>query len=197
MKKKAVLVILLLTILLVGVQSTSAYFSTSKVAHNVITSGAIDIELLETTLDDNQDEVSYPKDPVVGVMPGREHSKIVRVHNAGTQPAWVRIRVETSIKDVQGNSLPTDKLGIRYDENYWIEEDGYFYYKEKLTPGAKTEPLFRTVKFDPTMGNDYQNATVEIDVIAQGVQSVNNGIPAEPADADVTDVKGWPKLSNE
>lgn len=82
-------------------------------------------------------------------------------------------------------------MKIQYDKNHWIEEDGYYYYKTKLTPGAETEPLFRTVQFDPTMGNAYQNATMYINVIAQGVQTANNDIPKN---ADVTDVKGWPAL---
>lgn len=192
-RKKAVApALLLLAIMLVAVQGTSAYFTASTAAHNVITSGAIDITLVETTLDANQNEVPYPADPVVGVMPGTEHSKIVRVRNSGEHSAWIRIRVETSIRDAQGNSLPTDKLGIHYDESFWVEEDGFFYYKTKVAPGAKTEPLFRTVQFDPTMGNAYQNATVQIDVIAQGVQSANNDIPKN---ADVTDVKGWPAIA--
>ena len=192
MKKRLFAALLLIMILSVVVENTAAYFSASTEVHNVITTGAIDIALKETTLGENQEEIPYPEDPVVGVMPGQEHSKIVRIQNVCDQPAWVRIRVETTITDAAGNDLPADQVGIQFDETLWVEEDGYFYYKTELAPGEETEPLFRTVRFDSEMGNAYQEATVEIDVIAQAVQSANNGIPAEPADADVTDVKGWP-----
>ena len=192
--KKELALLTLLLLVIATVPDTSAFFTTKQVAHNVITSGAVVIDLQETTLNGNGEEKPYPKDPVVGVMPGREHSKIVRVKNTGEQPAWIRIRVEISVEDAAGKQLPADKVSIQYDDQYWLEEDGYYYYKTKLAAGARTQPLFREVVFDTSMGNEYQNSTVTVEVIAHGVQSANNEIPKTPAGADVTDVKGWPSL---
>ena len=63
--------------------------------------------------------------------------------------------------------------------------DGYLYYNEALQPGAKTEPIFTSVTFKPEMGNEYQNATVTVDVMAHAVQTANNGSTAMTAN-------GWP-----
>ena len=43
------------------------------------------------------------------------------------------------------------------------------------------------MKFDPRMGNEYQNCTVNINIYAQAVQTANNN-----PEGGVTEVKGWP-----
>lgn len=192
--KKKLLVFALLALLVAGTAAgTLAYFTASTVTHNVITTGNIDIELVET-MKDGDEEVPYPEAPVDGIVPGREVSKIVRVHNVGEHPAWIRVRVDVSVKDENGGALSDAELRLNYhtgSADKWLYEDGYYYYKEALAAGKSTTPLFDTVTFLTSMDNDYQNARISIDVQAQGVQSENNPIPT---DGDVTDVKGWPKF---
>ena len=190
--KKKLFVLAVLAIILAGMASgTVAYFTAKGTAHNVITSGEIDIELVETMKDGNK-EVPYPTNPVGGIMPGTEHSKIVRVENTGTNPAWVRVKVEAKINGDEVELTDSSVLRIDFDDTKWIEEDGYYYYADALVPGGKTAtPLFREIHFDGEgMDNAYQNARIEINVQAYATQSQNNPIPAN---GDVTDVKGWPK----
>lgn len=191
MKKKMFVLAVLVIILAGTVTGTLAYFTTKTVAHNVITSGEIDIALVESMKEGN-DEVPYPTDSVGGIMPGADHSKIVRVENIGSNPAWVRVKVTKTVK-VGRETLPDDVLTLDFDTTgAWIDgEDGYYYYRDALVPGGKTAtPLFTSVHFDGEgMDNDYQNARIEINVQAYATQSQNNPIPAG---GDVTDVKGWP-----
>lgn len=190
MKKKLFASALLIVILCACVQGTVAYFSGNAVAHNVITSGAIDIELVETKKDTpTSPETPYPTDPVEGIMPNKDVSKIVRVKNTGEFEAYVRVKVAKSVVSQGNKKLDESKLTISFDNGaYWTEKDGFYYYNQVLAPGASTEPLFTQVHFDATAGNDYQNARIEIDVQAQGTQVANNPIPA----AGITAVKGWP-----
>lgn len=192
--KKKLFVIAIAMLLLAGVTAgTVAYFTTKTVAHNVITTGEIDIELVEKQdLDGNPatPETDYPENPVDGIMPGKDHSKIVRIENVGPNPAWVRIKVEVSVKDQAGKELGADKLRINYhtlDTDKWLEKNGVYYYKEKLDPGDRTTPLFDTVAFSETMGNDHQNATISINVQAEGIQYQNNTNfdTAWPADIEI------------
>lgn len=190
--KKKLFVLAVAVIILAGMATgTLAYYTASSDAHNVITSGSIDIDLVETMKNENNQIVPYPEKPVGGIMPGMEHSKIVNVKNVGEHPAWVRVKVTKSIK-VDGKSQDDSVLSLDLNTTEWLYEDGYYYYKEILAPGDTTaKPLFTKVNFaGEKMGNEYQNARIEIGVQAQGVQSDNN--PA-PTDGDVTDVKGWPK----
>ena len=191
MKKKLFALAIAAIILAGAVTGTVAYYTAKTVAHNVITTGEIDIELVEKQdLDNNPatPETDYPTDPVSGIMPGQDHSKIVRVENTGTNAAWVRVKVEAKINGDEVELTDSSVLRIDFDDTKWIEEDGYYYYEDALVPGGKTvEPLFRTVHFDGEgMDNAYQNARIEINVQAFATQVANNG-------DTVLEAEGWPK----
>ena len=171
--KKKLFVIAMAMLLLAGVTAgTVAYFTTKTVAHNVITTGEIDIELVETM---KTPEGEKEWDDQTGIMPGQEVSKIVRVHNVGPNPAWVRVKVTKSVK-VGNTILSDDVLTMNFNTDQWQYKDGYYYYKEALkAENGITVPLFTNVHFaGAEMGNDYQNARIEISVQAEGIQYQNN-----------------------
>ena len=165
---------------------TLAYFTASETAHNVITSGGVDIQLIEQSR--NEDGSLVPWENVDGVMPGAEISKIVTVENTGASDAWVRVSVTKSITLARGVQGTPDLSLVVLDINPtdWTEQDGYYYYNDPLAPGETTPPLFTIVTFDPKMGNEYQGSTAHIDVKADAVQVANNG-------ETVLDALGWPK----
>ena len=167
---------------------TLAYFTAEDTAHNVITSGGIDIELLEWA--DEEKTIPFPEDGVSGVMPSTGGTKIVEVKNSGSAAAYVRVKVEKKIVLSEGLEGEPDSnlIKIDFDETCWTPgEEGYYYYKEVLEPNAVTEPLFTLVSFDSGMGNIYQNSTVTVDINAYAVQAANNGDHA-------MDARGWPEV---
>lgn len=186
MKRKimAIAVIIMTTYLAVVANQTSAYFTYEDKAHNVITSGNIEIELIEMM---ESEEGLIPFEDQTGVMPGAEISKIVTVKNTGGQPAYIRVSVDKSIILADGTTDGVDLTLVSCDFNYdkWTEKDGFYYYNNVLDAGAETEPLFTTVTFAKEMGNKYQNCTAEIDVQAQATQVANNG-------TNVFEALGWP-----
>jgi predicted ribosomally synthesized peptide with SipW-like signal peptide len=188
MKRKllaAAAIVMCLSILAYG---TLAYFTTEDTAHNVITSGDIDIELLEWA--DEVKTTPFPENGVSGVMPGNQETKIVEVKNSGSNAAYIRVKVEKEIllpEGVEGEPN-SDLIKMDFNETYWmLGDDGFYYYKAALKPDYVTEPLFASVSFDVSMGNIYQNSTASVDVIAYAVQVANNG-------DDVKDAKGWPEV---
>lgn len=197
MKRKlfaGALIALCLTILAYG---TVAYFTDEKVAHNVITSGEIDIKLLEWA--DEAKTTPFPEAGLTGVMPSTSATKIVEIKNTGSNAAYVRARVLFSIDGgVPADQTPLEALvtldlpaGGDADAKWeYNQEDRYYYYKEALEPGETTAPLFTNVGFDKTMGNWYQNKTIHVEVKAQATQAANNG-------TSVLDAKGWPEASEE
>ena len=199
MKRKLFTLAVIVICLSILAGGTFANFTTENTVHNVITSGKVDVELLETT-DKTDPETGEPlpfKD-VTGVMPGREVSKIVQVENVGTEPAYVRVLVEKNIEMADGITEQPDLslVKIDYDTTKWTYADGYYYYNYELTPKDTTEPLFKSVKFAPGMGNEYQNSTAFVNVYVMAVQTKNN----TPEGGDVRNVEGWPSpktLNNE
>lgn len=193
MKKKVAAGAVLAICLSILIYTTIAYFNTADTARNVITSGNIKIQLQETALVDDSEIPFEESQDVYNVMPGQEVSKIVRVENTGDNPAYIRISVDKAIQLAEGTQgdPDTDLISIDYDSRNWTPgNDGYYYYNKPLAAGATTEPLFRNVIFDPTMGNMYQDSKAVIKVSAQATQVKNNG-------TDVFSAKGWPDTDGE
>lgn len=182
-KRRLVLLALVLCIAAVTVSGTLAYFTAEETAYNVITTGVLDMVLHETTTGGKP----FPEEGLDNLMPGMVVDKVVTVENAGSVDFFLRIALEKDIQPAQGvqAELNFDHITLDINEDDWtLEDDGYYYYKRALKAGETTEPLFTTVTFEPEMGNEYMNAHVEITVRAQAVQSRNNG------DSPMTAV-GW------
>lgn len=190
MKKKLIAAALLVIGIAILSAGTIAYFTSATTAHNVITSGGVDI-VLEEWMDEDC-TTPYPTDEAVPVMPGQSITKIVTVRNTDAD-AYVRAQFHITVLGADGDKinpedLPNlDKAIVIECGADWELKDGWYYYAEPLKVGEVTPALFSEVVFDgPNMTNEYQNCTVTVDVIAQAVQVANNGDSALEA-------AGWPE----
>ena len=78
MKKRKLLLISLISIIFsISAMGSSAFFNAEDTAHNVITSGSVNISVVETMLDGTELK-DFPAEGIRGVMPGSTVSKIVR-----------------------------------------------------------------------------------------------------------------------
>lgn len=181
MKRKLLILSLLVILAALTAAGTLAYYTDSARTHNVITSGKVNIALLEWA-----DEArTKPFKDKQGVMPGTKVTKIVEVKNTGTGAAFVRLRVETEVLSAEGQEMDPKHVRLDFNQTDWIYRDGYYYYARSLQPGETTVPLLKTVTFAAEMGNEYQNATAYVNVKAYAVQSANNG-------DDPLNAEGWP-----
>ncbi len=189
-KKIIALTLALVCISALAVGGTMAAVTEDGVAHNVITTSGVDIELKEYQIVEGEKK-DFPEDGLAGVMPDTTQSKIVQVYNKDIgATAWIRVKVVKDIQLAPGKSGDVDlsliKLNINTD--FWEEKDGFYYYKEELKHNETTQPLFTEVHFDKTMGNLYQESTATVEIIAQAVQTSKNGSSAMTA-------QGWPALA--
>lgn len=183
MKKKMFVLAVIVVMVAILATGTLAYFTDNVVAHNVITSGAVDIDLVETMKTPGGET---PWEDQTGITPGMDVSKIVRVKNNDAE-SYIRVKVDVEAVAEDGTALDTSVIGITMNTADWTEKDGYWYYLKTVPAGQTTTVLFEQVNFAGLeMGNEYQNATVTVNVAAQGVQAKNNG-------ATVWEAKGWPK----
>lgn len=188
MKKKLLVLGAMVCLIAILAAGTLAYFTTSATVHNVITSGEIDISIVEkgpkesTPLEGGGFSVS-------GVMPNTSVQKEVAVKNEALQPAWVRVKLDCAIARKDGQTGNSNLIQYVYPENSdWVEKDGFYYYKKPLAAGQTSSLLIKEVAFAPEMDNPYQECTVTVTVKAYAVQTANN----TPASGNVLDVKGWP-----
>ena len=182
MKRKLLILSVLAICIATLAAGTLAYFTSEGKAHNVITTGGVKIAVQEWA----DEEKTKSFEDVTGIMPGMTVTKIAEIKNTGASDAWVRVKVEKSIK-LQGEGTPdTALVELNLNLTDWTQgKDGYLYYNKVLKPGEVTAPIFTSVTFKAAMGNEYQNATATVDVVAQAVQTANNG-------DTVMDAKGWP-----
>lgn len=187
-KRKLLLIAVIILVLAVAAGGSIAFFTAEDTAHNVITTGSVDISVVETMLDGTERK-DFPPEGITGVLPGMTVSKIVQIRNTGGAEAWIRVRVGVSARNAAQEDLNTDVVRFSV-EDPWIDGgDGYYYYTKAVPAEGDTDILFREVRFDPNMGNEYQNSTVYVTVEAEAVQTANNPIPAG---GTVRDVAGWP-----
>ena len=181
MKKKLLILSLAAICLAITAIGTLAYFTSEGTAHNVITTGGVDIAVQEWA----DEEKTKPFEDLTGVMPNTTVTKIAEIKNTGASDAWVRVKVEKNIKLQGEGTSDTSLVELALNTADWTEKDGYYYYTKALKPGDVTAPIFTAVTVKPDMGNEYQNATATVDVVAHAVQTANNG-------ATVMDAQGWP-----
>ena len=171
MKRKLLILSTLAICLAIFAAGTHAYFTAEHTAHNVITTGSVVIAVQEWA----DEEKTVPFEELTGVK------------NIGASEAWVRVKVEKNIVLKTRNITPdTSLVEVTHNTSDWTEKDEYYYYTKALKPGEVTAPIFTAVTFHVTMGNEYQDAAATVDVLAQAVQTANNG-------TTVMDAQGWPK----
>ena len=183
MKRKLLIVSVVSICIAILAAGSLAYFTAEGKAHNVITTGGVEIALEEWA--DEDMTKPYNKE-AVSVMPGTKVTKIVQVKNTGASDAWVRVKVEKKIeRKTEVGEIDPNLVELDLDTEKWEYEDGFYYYKEALKPNDKTAPILRSVEFKPAMDNVYQNAQISVDISAQAVQYANNGTTVMAA-------QGWP-----
>lgn len=190
MKKRILYIAAIVFCLAILTNGSLAYFTADDTARNVITSGGVDVKIIEQQLTDGNLQ-PYPSQRIQ-VMPDTVVSKIVSVQSV-EQAAWIRANYEVAVYDAAGNpkDIPADELArviaIESDNADWSLQDGWWYYNQAVKAGEMTTPLFENVAFSgQEMGNEYQNCSIEIIITAQAVQCANNG-------SSVTEAVGWPE----
>ena len=183
MKRKLLILSVLAICIATLTTGTLAFFTSEGRAHNVITTGGVEIAVQEWA----DEEKQTPFEDLKGIMPGMTVTKIAEIKNTGASAAWIRVKVDKNIL-LQGGGTPekTDLVQLDLNQNDWeLGQDGYYYYNQALAPNTVTTPIFTAVTFNAAMGNEYQNATASVDVFAQAVQKANNG-------STVLEAAGWP-----
>ena len=191
--KKIIICVVSLIVTVVAVFSvyTLAFLSDSAGEDLVVVAvgGNISGKLIESTVPAGGGEPVLGSTPVQ-IMPGTKVQKSVCVENTGTLPMYLRMTVDKQFELSQENAgSPTDPslVTVTLNTAYWEERDGFYYYKQPLSPGKTTEPLFTEVHFAPEMGNTYTNSKITFRVKAYATQVRDNG-------ASVFEVQHWPAV---
>lgn len=172
MKSKIILFLCILTMISgIFIYGTYANYVVSSKATNIITTNEVKIELIEKTCTEDGIIEEFDTEMIHTVYPGDSFSKIPYVENTGTEPCYVRIHIDTEYHEY---------LVFDINEN-WIKEEtsenagnGWYRYNKILEVGETTEPIFTTVTFSPSMGNEFIGEKITVELKADAVQSEHN-----------------------
>jgi len=186
MKKKVMVLAIIAICFAIAAYGTVAYFTYNETATNVIVAGNVKIALNQW--EQTQTGMRTPSEGPLDILPGTSVSRIVEVKNTGSNPAWIRISVETVIQLAAGitGEVDTTLISFTVDREHWTERDGFYYYEQPLQASEVTAPLFTQVVFAENMGNQYQDSTAILTIMAQATQVVHNG-------ETVWEAAGWPE----
>lgn len=90
MKRKLLILSVLAICVAMLAGGTLAFFTSEDKAHNVITTGGVEITLQEWA----DEAKTTPFKDLTGVMPNTTVTKIAEIKNTGASDAWVRVKVE-------------------------------------------------------------------------------------------------------
>ena len=173
-KKKILLLLLALTAILAVVAGTFANDTVEGRSRNVITTGAVNISINETTsaingvIRSDGSGIDFS-----GVLPGQTAEKIVTIRN-DAEKCWLRVRVDVTVTPKPDDgSDPAQLIVPNIDPALWRYENGYYYYHIPLETGA-TAAMFDTVLFAPTIGNAYAGSQAKMIITAEATQYKNN-----------------------
>ena len=199
MKKKILVLALAVVFVSLMALGSAAYFTVEGRTTNIITTGTVSLRLDEHLEEGKWTEVKDSNAVTVAwqlndrVMPGMTVAKKPTLKNDGTQPFFLRAKVQVTVTN-GGEVLPSSVVLLQQMPSGWTEQDGWLYYTQEgsdaVAPGAEVV-LFDGVKLAEEAGNPYQNSTVTITVQAQAVQVKNN-----PGETALT-AQGWPEADAE
>ena len=165
-----------MTLILITIFGTAAYFIAVETAHNVISTSGVGIALYD--LSDPDGEL-VPFSKLTNVYPGETYSKIPYVENNEVNPVWVRASVELRAELKTGETVIIPEYGelvvLNEIGSNWRENDKMYYYEPVLYPGEKTTPFFTSVKFKEEIPDSFQDAKFILTVKAEATQTANNG----------------------
>lgn len=115
----------------------------------------------------NKIQVNENYTPPLNIKKGISYTKEPYITNIGNVECYVRI------KSVISDSRVAEYLSLDYNtENYtYNEDDGYWYYKNIVKPGERTESLFTTVSIAEE-ADDIVLDGFDIYVYAESVQTI-------------------------
>lgn len=163
-------------------QGTLAYYTTLGTATNVVTSGKIEMQIVEKGYGDTE----YPKEGIY-IIPGDIVTKKVSVKSLCEHPFYLRVRI---VYGINSTVLPVEEcFKLNIDEENWLYHDGWYYYNGIVGPSEQTPNVFSKVEIvGNTVDNTYIGKMMTITVDAQAVQSENNPL----TDGDILTAVGWP-----
>ena len=187
MNKYKYVIIFLFLIILLCISGTIAFQATNETANNIITFGNIKMKLIQTTIDNNGEEIEINNDNEFNITSDSSVDRFIKACNVGKQDIYLRISLNIKGFDKNDQVFDASNLVDYVTNNQdWIYKNGFYYYHTALKPNVCTETLLKKINFKiDEISSNYPDSSYKFKVDLQAVQSKNNS-------KDVLQAEGWP-----
>ena len=134
---------------------------------NEMNTGAVNIELKEYTINQDEKEVLYDE-YAQSVLPGEVISLIPRITNLGEE-CYIRAKVSYTNAD---NKLVSADNNIKQESDNWIKCGEYWYYKLVVNSGENID-IFKSLQIPVDISNEYQGKPINLNITTEAVQAKN------------------------
>lgn len=113
--------------------------------------------------------------------PGEDISQDILVENTGNMDIFVRMKVQGSLIDIEGNEKQTDisLFNIVYNTASWKDGgDGYYYMRGALVPGALSAPLMESATLSTNIPGTYAGYDVVFSPQMEAIQTTEGAVTA-------------------
>lgn len=175
MKKRNIMMfsaIALAVVLVAG--GTMAWFTAGDEILNNFTAGTLNINVTEV----------FDENAAGNVNPGDQIKKEITIENTGTKRAYLRMKLEPKWTNIDDEVTILDDWGpasiLDLNADWELKSDGYYYYKNVVAEsgGLAPKPFTKIVFKGATMGNEYQGANFDLNVIVEAIQVTNGAVEA-------------------
>lgn len=188
-RKYLLLAALFIVIAMTAVSQSLLFSIYTTTADNVITYGSVKVQVIENTLDAEGNEIPLTTFAITDLGSNSAPDRIVYAKNTGDHPIYVRamLRMNGTRSDGSEFELTNDYVDYAINHNDWtLESDGWYYYRDALNPGMTSEELMTQVIFNiEKLAQDYSCSDLTLKIYISAVQSEENS-------TNVFDAEGWP-----
>jgi len=180
-------IVLIIVISLLCITATMTFITKKITANNVITFGNLEMQLIQTTLDENNKEKEVKNNEILDITYSPIVSRIVKMQNIGKQDFFARVSLEIIGTDANNKKFNANNLvSYNINTNDWIYKDGWYYYKKIVKQNDVTSNLMTQINFNTNkITADYPKSNFKFNIKAEVVQAKNNAV-------NVLNVVGWP-----
>ena len=162
--------ILLVFLLMSTISGTTAFLTSKGSIKNEFVLGEVQTQIMETFNAKNKVKED------------------VKIKNSGNVPIFVRTAIVINWKDSDGKILNTAPekdvdytISFSTSQNWVKSSDGYYYYKNTLDVNQNTDILIE----ECTQIKEYEDRTLEVSIVTQGIQAEPEKAVKEAWDVDV------------
>lgn len=204
MKKKKILIAAGSSLAVLAAIATATFFAifqSGQKTETSLTTGVINVELVETFKGSNGDENEGTNPDGEGL---EDATKVITGVNTGTQPAYVRVKifpqVEYKDKDEEkwfvDGAIATNYVVYNQENDGWVDGgDGYWYYTKKLPAGETTSAITITdlrLEMPDVIADLNKNKTLRVNMLVEleatqasnELYKINWGIDKLPASVE-------------